>query len=86
MPFFERRRSPRMVEPGQVLVARGNTGFLVDLVDLSKGGACLKRPRGWSFNSGDAVLLHLLSGTGPTMCMEARILWHRDDEVGLEYI
>jgi len=86
MALFERRQAPRQVQPGQALVARGSTAVLADTVDLSKGGACIKRPRGWPFNIGDAVLFYLLTGTGPATCMESRVVWFKDDEVGLEYL
>ena len=86
MALFERRQGPRQVQPGQALVARATLAVLVDTVDLSKGGACIKRPRGWPFNIGDAVLFYLLHGAGPATCMESRVVWFKDDEVGLEYL
>jgi hypothetical protein len=86
MSFFERRKAPRAAHQGQALVVRGSAAFLVDIGDLSKGGACLKRPRGWTLNIGDAVLVYLLNEVGPTMTMEARVVWFRDDEIGLNYV
>ena len=44
MQFFERRKDPRTVQFGQALVARAEAGFVVQLADVSKSGACLKRP------------------------------------------
>jgi hypothetical protein len=86
MQFFERRKDPRTVHSGQALVARADAGFVVQLADVSKSGACLKRPRGWSFNIGDAVLVYLFNGPGPAICLEARVVWYRDDEIGVQYL
>ena len=86
MSFFERRLSARTPHQGQALVVRGNAAFLVEIGDLSKGGACVKRPRGWSLNIGDAVLVYLLNEVGPTMNKEAHVVWFRDDEIGLHYL
>ena len=86
MSFFERRKAPRTAHSGQALVVRGSAAFLVEIGDLSKGGACLKRPRGWSLNIGDAVLVYLLNEIGPVMTMAANVVWFRDDEIGLQYI
>jgi hypothetical protein len=86
MSFFERRKAIRTSHSGQALVVRGNAAFLVDIGDLSKGGACVKRPRGWTLNIGDAVLVYLLNDVGPAMNMEAHVVWFRDDEIGLHYI
>ena len=86
MSFLERRLAPRTSHPGQALVVRGGAAFLVEIGDLSKGGACVKRPRGWSFNIGDAVLVYLLNDVGPAMTMEANVIWYRDDEIGLNYV
>ena len=86
MQFFERRKDPRTVHTGQALVARADSGFVVNLADVSKSGACLKRPRGWSFNIGDAVLVYLFNGPGPAMCIEGRVVWYRDDEIGCQYL
>ena len=86
MQFFERRKDPRTQHTGQALVARAEAGFLVQLADVSKSGCCLKRPRGWSFNIGDAVLVYLFNGPGPTMVLEARVVWYRDDEIGCQYL
>ncbi len=86
MALFERRQAPRQAQPGQALVARATLAVLVDTVDLSKGGACIKRPRGWPFNIGDAVLFYLLYGAGPATGVESRVVWFKDDEVGLEYL
>jgi hypothetical protein len=86
MSFFERRKAPRTAQPGQALVVRGSAAFLVEVGDLSKGGACVKRPRGWSLNIGDAVLVYLLNDVGPAMTMEAKVVWYRDDEIGLHYV
>jgi len=86
MALFERRRTPRSPGQGQALIARGPQGFLVELVDLSKGGACVQRPRSWSFNIGDAVLLFVLAKPGPVLSVEARVVWFLDDEIGLQFI
>jgi len=86
MSFFERRKAPRAAHSGQALIVRGAAAFLVQIADLSKGGACVKRPRGWSLNIGDAVLVYLLNEIGPAMTMEANVVWFRDDEIGLNYI
>lgn len=86
MSFFERRAARRAAQPGQALVARGGTAFLVDIVDISAGGACLKRPRSWSFNIGDAVLIYHLGGVGPALAADARVVWFRDDEIGVQYL
>ena len=86
MGFLERRAAARSTHTGQALVARGATAFLVETVDLSSGGACVRRPRSWSFNIGDAVMLYHLGGVGPAMMREARVVWFRDDEIGLQYL
>ena len=86
MQFFERRKDPRIQHSGQALVARNESGFVVELADVSKSGCCLKRPRGWSFNIGDAVMVYLFNGTGPAMCFEAKVVWYRDDEIGCQYL
>ena len=85
MSFFNRRKEPRVSHQGQALVLRGRTAFLVDMVDLSKGGACITRPRGWSLNIGDDVLFYLLATPGPVMTMEADVVWFRDDQIGLQF-
>lgn len=87
MSFLERRLAPRTApQHGQALVVRGKAAFLVEISDLSKGGSCIKRPRGWSLNIGDAVLVYLLNEIGPAMIMEANVVWFRDDEIGLHYL
>ncbi|KFN44618.1 PilZ domain-containing protein [Arenimonas oryziterrae] len=86
MSFFERRQAPREAKQVQALVVRGTTAFQVDVADLSKGGACVKRPRNWPFNIGDAVFLYLVGSPGPVMAMEARVIWFKDDEIGLQYL
>lgn len=86
MSFFERRKAPRTAHKGQALIVRGTAAFLVEMGDLSRDGACVKRPRGWSLNIGDAVLVYLLNDIGPAMTMEANVVWFRDDEIGLQYL
>jgi len=86
MSFFERRKAARTAHSGQALVVRGNAAFLVEIIDLSKGGTCVRRPRGWTLNIGDAVLVFLLNEIGPAMNMEANVVWYRDDEIGLHYV
>ena len=86
MSFFERRSSQRAPHQGQALVVRGNSAFLVEICDMSKGGACVRRPRGWSLNIGDAVLVYFLNEIGPSMTMEAHVVWFRDDEIGMHYV
>ena len=86
MSFFERRKAPRSSHSGQALVVRGAAAFLVDIGYLSKGGACIKRPRGWSLNIGDAVLVYRLNAIDPARTMEANVMWFQDDEIGLQYV
>ena len=86
MALFERRQSPRSPQQGQALIARGPQAFLAEIADLSKGGACVKRPRGWAFNIGDAVLFYVLGGPGPVLATEARVVWFKDDEIGLQFL
>jgi hypothetical protein len=86
MQFFERRKDPRTQHQGQALVAGAQSAVLVQIADVSKSGCCVKRPRGWNFNIGDAVRVYLFNGPGPAMCLEARVVWYRDDEIGCQYL
>lgn len=85
MGLLERRAAPRAVQSSQALVARGASAFLVEVVDLSAGGVGVRRPRSWSFNLGDAVMIYHLGSVGPAVVREARVVWFRDDEIGLQY-
>ena len=41
MQFFERRKDPRIQHTGQALIARADTGFVVQLADVSKSAKFL---------------------------------------------
>jgi hypothetical protein len=84
--WFERRREVREPVQGQALIVRGRSAYVVDLVNLSRGGACFRRPRAFAMDIGDDLLFYLLGReAGPVMTMDADVAWCSADEVGLKF-
>jgi hypothetical protein len=85
MALFERRKEPRLSHQGHALVTNGFQAYQVEMVDLSKSGACIRRPRNWNLHIGEEVQVYPLGDIGPVMRFSAQVRWFQDDEIGLEY-
>lgn len=86
MSFLNRRQDARQAHGGLALVLHAGAAIAVELIDLSPGGCCLRRPRGWNLNLGDTLSFHVASGPGPMSGVEAKVVWYMDDRIGLEFV
>lgn len=85
MALFVRRICTRRLQQGHAMFVGAGKAFLVDIMDISKGGCQIKRPRSWPFNINDAGQVYIFGEPGPVPFYAARIAWFRDEFVGMEF-
>jgi hypothetical protein len=85
MALFERRSNLRQSHAGQALLVAGSSSFAVEVLDISSGGCCVRRPSGFNLHIGDTARVFLFNGPGPAMPAYAEIRWFQDDQIGLQF-
>jgi len=80
------RYSPRVPYAAQMLVAREDSAWLVELQDLSEGGCGIFRPERCTLEVGQVVRLYFFDQPGPALGVDARVARIEQRTLGFEYL
>jgi hypothetical protein len=86
MSYAEKRRHPRLSIFSAAMIVVGDDGFLSEVRDLSQGGCCIARPRGWSAPTDTDCRLFLIFDQETVIGLAVRVVRVSNDDLGIEFL
>lgn len=85
-PVDEKRGYPRLSMHGAVFVVQGETAYLTELLNVSAGGVCTRKPARWQIAQEPTFRLFVVLEDEKILCIQSRVIHERGEEVGFEFL
>ncbi len=85
-PIDEKRGYPRLAMNGAVFLVQGEIAYLSELLNVSAGGGCIRKPERWKSVQDPIFRLFVVLEDEQILCIQSKVIHERGKQVGFEFL